>query len=170
MAKFSKRTASALALCAPLIAACAAPTPLPVNDPLIAKAIDAFEAGCMNTAPGFTGIKEIWSARGVTQIKENGTTVPLNIFGLITRKGRCAVGIKGEARQALELELVAVMKRRGVKVIEERRDQRAYSYAGHIELQNREMGVAVSARPFENFGFWTFMGLVPELPEGKDIF
>lgn len=171
MAKISKRTVTVMALCAPFIAACVKPLPpLPENDPVIAQAVDAFEAGCMNTGPGFVGAKEAWRARGVSQIKENGTTLPYNIFGLITRKGHCAVGVKGEARAALESQLLALMQRRGVRVIEERRDQRTYTYGGHIEYQSREVGVAVSARPFGTFGFWSFIGFVPDVDSGKGVF
>jgi len=169
MTKISKRTATSLALCAPLIAACAAPTPLPENDPRIAKAIEAFEAGCMDTAPGFAGVKEIWSAQGITQIKENGTNLPHDIFGMVTLKGDCGVGIKGEARKALGRELTASIKRKGIAVIKEARDHPRFSYASIIDYRGQKMIVGVSARPISNFGFWSYLALIPDVPEGEDL-
>lgn len=85
---------------------------------------------------------------------------------MITFSGDCGVAIKGEARDKLELELIALLERRNIDVLEEARDRREFSYGGKISLQGQEMGVGISSRTFPGFGYWSLLIFIPKVPDG----
>jgi len=164
MAQKFGSTIIVLASLAWLTTACAPATPIPKSDPLIAQAIDAFESGCMDTAPKFENVEEIWRGQNVPKIQENGTGGPFDKFGMITFNGICGVGIKGEARDTLKAELINLMRRRNVEILEESGARPGLTYAAKISFRDKDMVVGVSGRSFPTFGFWSVLVLGPESP------
>ena len=162
MGKSSVSMGASLVLGGCLLSACATLPTLPENDPLIARGLSAYEAGCLNTAPDFAGSEAAWRALDVPKVAVNKSKPADVIAGAITLKGDCGVGIRGDARATLARELPKRLRQRGVKILEEAGKQSQLEYAGVIEMNNTSMGVAVAGRQIGG-GFWTLLLLKPTI-------
>lgn len=159
------RTAIALAASAALISACstAPPAPLETGNADVAKAVSAFDQGCMAGAPSFSGAARAWKGLGVPKINRRQYAPYNTVLGTVTLDGACGVGVKGNAEAAMIAEMKALLARRGVAVLEEESGNPNAGYAARVNISGTEMGAGVDVRPLPSLGFWTFMVLTPNL-------
>lgn len=164
MSRSSVSVGASLVLGGCLLSACAKLPTLPENDPLIARGLAAYEAGCVNTAPNFAGVEAAWRALDVPKVAVNKTRPADVIAGALTNDGGCGVGIRGDARATLAIELPRRLRQRGIPFLKEDGKQSQLEYSGIIELNGASTGVAVAGRQISGSGYWTLLLLKPVNP------